>query len=502
MRLSKHALFTFWGLDLTRDHKVIKFAEYLLLVIVILTAGPVSGRCTTGAPITNVGMEYVDICDRDNSCKKFSRLVMGTDHLVQANWVAEGQQDITDDELYAILDEAIKLGINAFDTSPIYVGDIENKLGKWLDSRQMKIREKGFYGNVAMNPDRRLYTISKGGFPLDLFYWQKLESGTHSAEFMTLLHDQGILRPNSIILPDGSIPVKDAPIGTYSSRLYGSEDQIKNRVSEELRYTINHLKRNITIYLMHRDDADFFKFDEIIRPKTPVVTIMKALSANEIANQVWQIGWSNWQTQRIDESIKLAATQPQLLKPTINSPYFSLFEMANRSIHAGGVQVFHREMIDPKFQEGIKIMPYSPLGGFSILDKPEPRWDNAMASAKKKYEEGDSYWQNVFHAIFTEKNRNRYERVVQFTNEFNQKHSTNYTVDQMINAYTLAHHRTDLLAVGPITIPQLRRTVASLALSRLLTSDDLEYLYGGSVVQQQSNEKRISSAHQEELRTQ
>ena len=46
--------------------------------------------------------------------------------------------------------------------------------------------------------------------------------------------------------------------------------------------------------------------------------------------------------------------------------------MSKRTIHAGGIQVTHKEMMDENFQKGIKIMPYSPLGGFSIFDKPEP----------------------------------------------------------------------------------------------------------------------------------
>jgi aryl-alcohol dehydrogenase-like predicted oxidoreductase len=463
-----------------------------MLVITFLIAGAAFGRCTTETPAPNVGMAYVDICDRENNCKKFSRLVMGTDHLVQANWVVEGQQEITDKELYAILDEAIKLGINAFDTSPVYVGDIENKLGQWLKIKKIEVRQDGFYGDATVNPDQRLYTISKGGFPFDLHYQAEgtpppvLPAGTHSSEFEEILRTEEILGKDPELLPDGSARLeKQAPIGTYASRLYGSEEQIEHRVAEELRGSVWHLKDVVTVYLMHRDDADFFQFDEIYRAQTPVLTIMTALSTSEITSHAWNFGLSNWRTERVVESIRIADSQPDLIKPVLNSPYFSLFEMTERSIHAGGIQVTHEEMKDPEFQKGIKIMPYSPLGGFSILDKPEPRWENAKASAKKMYEEGDSYWVNVFQAIFTEDNKKRYQRVVKFTKNFNEEHCTNYTVDQMINAYALAHQRTDLLAIGPITIPQLRRTVASLALSRLLASDDLEYLYSGKVVQRQ-----------------
>ncbi|ELR66285.1 hypothetical protein C942_04873 [Photobacterium marinum] len=484
MKFQKEKLNYTYRRSRNKSLRPIKLALYLLPAIAMQSWGDEFANCAIEMPTANVEMEYVDICDKESNCKKFSRLVMGTDHLIQANWVVDGQQEISNEELDAILDEAVKLGINTFDTSPIYVGDIENKLGKWLDTKNSKVREDGFYHNENLNPDRELYTISKGGFPLDLYYWQKLESGSHSDEFLTVLNEKGILSEKSTMMEDGSIKIQNAPSGTYSSRLYGDKEQIKERVSGELHHTTNHLSNDITVYLMHRDDADFFKFEEIDRPQTPVNEILKALSSEEIADKVWQIGLSNWRTPRVNESLKVATENAELLKPVINSPYFSLFEMSKRTIHAGGVQVFHKEMNNPEFQKGIKIMPYSPLGGFSILDKPEPRWDNAKASAKEKYDAGDPYWQNVFYSIFTEDNRQRYERVVQFTNDFNYEHCTNYTVDQMINAYALAHKRTDMLAVGPITIPQLRRTVASLGLSKMLTDDDLEYLYYGVVAQQ------------------
>ena len=132
------------------------------------------------------------------------------------------------------------------------------------------------------------------------------------------------------------------------------------------------------------------------------------------------------------------------------------------------------------FLKGIKIMPYSPLGGISILDRPEPCWDNARKDARRRYAQGDPYWKNVYHAIFTCANEERYNRVVSFTEEFNKKHKTSYKVDQMVNAYALAHKRADFLVIGPITVEQLRRTVASLKLSKMLSKDDLDFLYYGN----------------------
>ncbi|MEK6626861.1 MAG: aldo/keto reductase, partial [Bdellovibrionota bacterium] len=403
---------------------------FLALSIMVLSCtSPVSRKISSDEG----EMEYVDVCDQFGNCRKFSRLIMGTDHLVQGNWTGEGQPEILEEEAFAVLDEAARLGINLFDTSPIYVGGIEYKLGRWIKSR------------LGANPDRKLYALSKGGFPFDLFWSKKLAQGTHSIELKNTLKQNGVLNQDA-----GEL--KNAPSGTYASRLYGGESQIIDRVSEEMGHSLRNLNDDITVYLMHRDDGDYFKFEEVKRQKTPVKTIMQALSAEQISSKFGLLGWSNWQTERINESIKLAQQNPSLTRPSINSPYFSLFEMSKRTIHAGGIQVTHKEMMDENFQKGIKIMPYSPLGGFSIFDKPEPKWENARKAAKVKFEQGDAYWKNVYHAIFTPANQARYERVVKFTEDFNRNHNTNYTIDQMINAYALAHRRTDFLAVGPITM--------------------------------------------------
>ncbi len=418
-------------------------------------------------------MEYVDVCDQHGLCRKFSRLVMGTDHLVQANWSGEGAPEISEEEAQKILDEAAKLGINLFDTSPIYVGGVEYKLGRWIQSRQTSIKDDDFFYNKNSNPDRKIYALSKGGFPFDLFYSKKLERGTHSPELMS------VLTKNNLLIPD-SDQLQNVPPGTYASRLYGSEEQISERVAEEMGHTLTNLNGEVTIYLMHRDDGDYFKFNEVKRKKNSISSIMRALSSQKISSKMGLLGWSNWQTERVNESLKLAAQDETLTRPVLNSPYFSLFEMTSRTIHAGGVQVTHKEMMDPEFEKGIKIMSYSPLGGFSILDKPEPKWENAMKAAKEKYEQGDAYWQNVYPAIFTPANKARFERVVKFTQDFNREHDTTYTIDQMINAYALAHKRANFLAVGPITIEQLHRTVRSLKLAHMLTDKDLEFLYSGN----------------------
>ena len=457
-----------------------KFYSFTLIITALL----ITSCSTQQAPLRSLSsldgeMEYVDVCNRQNICKKLSRLIMGTDHLAQSDWTKNGQPAMTDDQMKEVLNEAVKLGINTFDTSPIYVGSIEYKLGKWLKVENQAILNNDFYASKNLNPDKKLYTISKGGFPFDLFYSKKLPAGTHSTNLTNELENLGILKANTPSLADGSIPLNNVPPGTYASRLYGSSEQIKNRVFEEINNSSNQLNQDITIYLMHRDDGDYLRFKEIEREQTPVATIMNALGNPQIANKYWMLGWSNWKTNRVNESLQLAIANPSLPKPAMNSSYFSLFEMSSRSIHAGGVQVNHQEMMNPDFQKGIKQMSYSPLGGFSIFDKSGPIWENAKRSAKEKFDQGDAYWQNVYAAIFTDANKARYDRAIDFTEKFNSEHRTSYTIDQMINAYALAHKRADFLTVGPITLLELRRTVGALKLSHMLTEENLNYLYSG-----------------------
>lgn len=431
-------------------------------------------------------MQYVDVQDQHGHVRKLSRLIMGTDHLVQANWVQQGQPEPSEAQVFAVLDEALKRGINVIDTSPIYVGGVEHLVGKWIESRNDLLKSDDFYIDKNLNPDRKIYVISKGGFPFDLFYSKTLEGGAHSKELIDELKKQDILQ-------DGKTgqPLQNVPPGSYASRLYGSSALIRQRVSEEIAHTLANLKNVELIYLMHRDDFDSLNFAVIDREQTPVSEIMKALTCMECSGKFVMLGWSNWTNDRVNESLRLSQSDPHLVRPIFNSPYFSLFEMGKQSIHARGIQVTHEDMMDPNFQKGILMNSYSPLGGFSILDKANPSWENAKADAKKKYEAGDAYWKNVYHAIFTRENEIRYQLAQTYTQKYNQAHKTNYTLDQMLNAYALAHVRTDFLTVGPISIEQVRRTIDSLPLSQQLKSADLNLLYTVTPTSQKNQCKAV-----------
>jgi len=413
----------------------------------------------------NPAMEYVEVCGPDQSgaktCKCISRLVMGTDHLGSL-WEQSGfpeAQNATPAwqrkaNATKMLDLAVDKGINLFDTSPIYVEGIENTLGDWLQQKKQS-------GNL------KLYALSKGGFPYDL-----------------------------------------GP-GTYDSRLHGSRKEIIKNVSDELRWSYPNLHGQIDFYLMHLDDIRFVNYvdrtfvDENGAPRvqTPVQTILEALSDDAVypdlpylsgksirSHYTW-IGVSNWTTQRVNEALQVAKSNPAVLAPTINSPYFSLFEMsATFTIHSGGVEVTHAEMMDPGFQKGILIMPYSPLGGFPIIDKGTPAklgkdaWENAKAVAKGLDNMKDRYWGNVYEATFTPENEKRFYRVWEISQKLALEGSK-YTIDQWLNAYVLAHPRVDLLAVGPIKKEHLDRTAGALELAKALRKrpDILDWLYSGKL---------------------
>lgn len=357
-------------------------------------------------------MEYRSVGLNPERSLKLSRLVLGTDHLGK---IPAEQRD-------EVLELAVALGINAFDTAPIYVGGIEYELGNWLRRSQ--------------RPD--LVTISKGGFPLDT-----------------------------------------AP-GTYTSRLAGDVNEITAHIREELGHITSNLPW-VDILLMHRDDFDAELYSISQRTQTPPDVILRAL--RELDQNFLMTGVSNWTTERVNDAQRAAKNNPDVTqaRPVMSSPYFSLFEMrgGNDTIHVGGQQVTHAQMMDTSFQKGVTIMPYSPLGGFGGNGIPRLGWQEAKQQALVLKIKKDRYWGHIHDAIFTPDNEARWNRAVEFTKRFNDTHKTTYTVDQTLNAYVLAHPRTDLLAVGPRTPEQLRRTVGALKLSKLLTPEDLEFMHSG-----------------------
>lgn len=378
--------------------------KVLLTCLILLSAPLAVGGPVTAAP---PAMTYLEVGDKP-AALKLSRLILGTDHL--------GKVPIA--QTHAVLNEAVRLGINAFDTAPIYTDDIELKLGAWLKTQKR----------------RDLYVITKGGFP------------------------------------------EDKGPGTYESRLKGDRQAITAHVLEEAKGSRSRFDAPLSIYLMHRDDGDYLNYERVARPQTPVSTILEALSDPTLRQNYQMIGVSNWQTPRVDESQRIARSRPELMRPVCNSPYFSLFEMGPVTIHSGGVQVTHADMMNRRFQPGVRLMTYSPLGGFSVV---RPGWEAAKAKALALQESHDRYWGHVHDALFHPANAQRYANAVAFTKRFNAAHHTTYTLDQVLDAYVLAHPRTDFMIIGPRTVPDLRRTVEAMELAKHLTPADLAFLHDG-----------------------
>jgi len=105
-----------------------RFASLFLpafLFLALPACNPAVRSSAAWTPALPAEMEYAELCERPAYCLKVSGLVMGTDHL--------GKMDNA--RTIEVLNEAVKLGINTFDTSPIYSAKIEARLGAWLRSR-------------------------------------------------------------------------------------------------------------------------------------------------------------------------------------------------------------------------------------------------------------------------------------------------------------------------------------------------------------------------------
>lgn len=434
------------------------------------TSDKVMGKSSKGS--SQKCMQYVKLCGRNKDgtekCVYLSRLVMGTDHL-GTQWVQESfpekekfkgkdgkiDQTLVNNHARKMFESAVSAGINMFDTSPIYEGGIEYTLGNWIHGK----------GGPNNNNDRSddLYVLSKGGFPYDI------GPGEYRSRFR---------------VEEGN-----------SSRI-GNHEEVVANLAEEMYWSHKNLHGVILFWIMHRDDIRYENYQKIedftqdgkIDEHDKQITalkILEAISDNEertievitsegerkdllagvesrkLRDHYQWTGVSNWSSKRVEEILEAADSHPNLAQPMINSPYFSLFEMDEKfTIHSGGVQVKHAEMMNKNFQKDILIMPYSPLGGFPIFDslirlegKEEITegdvWEKARQEAAKLDIVKDRYWGNAYEAIFTDANKGRFERVYAASTYFT-LNGKDFTVDQWVNAWVLAHPRTDLLAIGPI----------------------------------------------------
>ncbi|HEY9758002.1 MAG TPA: hypothetical protein V6C97_22745 [Oculatellaceae cyanobacterium] len=134
-----------------------------------------------------------------------------------------------------------------------------------------------------------------------------------------------------VLLPLSSFALTD---GTYTSRLKGTVTEIRDHILGEITGSQERLRRNITLYLMHRDDFDSLNYSIIQRPQTPAYNILSALSDPALRSKFDLLGLSNWKTPRISTTQVEATDTPDLVRPVANSPYFSLMEMSkSMTIH-------------------------------------------------------------------------------------------------------------------------------------------------------------------------
>lgn len=81
-------------------------------------------------------MTYSNLCeDAGTACRRFSTLILGTGTWQLFRFACTKLVDhlgkVDDQVTVDVLNEAVRLGINTFDTAPIYVNS-EYRLGNWL----------------------------------------------------------------------------------------------------------------------------------------------------------------------------------------------------------------------------------------------------------------------------------------------------------------------------------------------------------------------------------
>lgn len=100
--------------------------------------------------------------------KPVSRLVQGT--------VMVGSGDL--DYSFRLLDEALELGINTFDTAHIYGGgDNERTVGAWVNSRGVREKVVLIGKGAHFNPDRQ--RVTPWDITSDLRFTRAPQDGLH-----------------------------------------------------------------------------------------------------------------------------------------------------------------------------------------------------------------------------------------------------------------------------------------------------------------------------------
>ena len=148
--------------------------------------------------------------------------------------------------------------------------------------------------------------------------------------------------------------------------------------------------------------------------------------------------------------------------------------MNKATINIGTPIVTHYDMMNVNYQMGIKIITYNPTGWYKIF---ELGWEKAEQLALQLKNDNVRYRNTIYDAIFTQTNKDRYYRLLEFTQNFNRQNNSNYTIMQMLYAWILKHPRVDALSIQAHNVEELEQINAALELTKQITVQDINNIY-------------------------
>lgn len=318
-----------------------------------------------------------------------------------------------------ILNTAIEYGITTFDLAPTYFGN--DKIKAWIASLHKE------------NPEilNELVFIQKGGCP------------------------------------------EEVKQGYYKSKLQGTASQIASNLKHDLIDSLKFLGlKKADIFLLHRDDEDYCSQKIVAREKVPVKSIHEGIEQEDVKCLYTRYGVSNWEDQRVKEMQQLTKNKYKLP----NSCSFSLWE-AESEIWTGERQQLHADLINESYLPGCLNLAYAPLGGNVGARICTLGFEEAKKYTLSLQTKEQGWRQDIYEAIFTEKNKKRYEQLKEFTERINNERFENFSLATVVAAYALAHPRIDACIISAVTVDELDSIVRSYLLSKTLTLSDLSYLH-------------------------
>ena len=311
-------------------------------------------------------MEYTTL---GNTGLDVSRLCLGCMSFGTSDW---RDWVLDEDESHEIIERAIDLGINFFDTANMYsVGESERVLGDALEGR----REESVVATKC--------------------YFQMDEDNPHSG---------GLSR---------------------------------KAIEQELAASLDRLgMETVDLYQIHRWDYD-----------TPIEETLRALDDAVRRSQVRYIGGSSMWTYQFADALHTSDRLGLERFATMQNHYNLLYREEER------------EMLPYCQQEGIGVIPWSPLAR-GYLTRPHEEFDATTRG------ETDDYARQ--HPYFEGKGREINERVEELAAEYDA------TMAQIALAWLLEQETVDAPIVGTTSVEHLEDAVAALDIS--LSEEDVDWL--------------------------